>query len=140
MRFRELGVRVVDGVLHLEPGRVFEEDWLTGPASLDVMATEGGLRTLALGPGELGFTLCGVPIVYRRQASGVSITLADGGQEHREAGLDSATSARIFARDGHVRQISVGLPADPHGRGPEARTASLPAGPTLHTAEGSEVA
>lgn len=132
MRFHELGVRVSDGVLQFQPERVDEQDWLTVPAALDVLTRGRTLETIPLQRDELGFTFCGVPVIYRRGASGITLALADGTQVVNESGLDRATSARIFARDGHIQQIVVGTGISPGPQRPEPGVVTTVHGPTLH--------
>lgn len=109
MRFHELGVRVHDGVLHLDPGCVDAQEWLTGPATMVAAQQDGTPRSVTLEQGELGFTVCGVPVIYRRDGRGLTVTLRDGSRVAMDSGLDRDTTARILARDGYVQQIVAGL-------------------------------
>ena len=70
-----------------------------------------------LGPGEvleagtMGFTYCGVPVVYHRHG-GVPwnrVEWADGHQSSGGSRLDREASAALFARSGAIKRIDVGV-------------------------------
>ena len=66
--------------------------------------------------GTLAFTWCQVPVVYQLDNDAepsLTVTLADGEkQTMQEMALLSETSAELFRRSGHVRQIDVKVIAD----------------------------
>ena len=73
-RWFELGVSVHDGLITFAPTMLSDADFTNG---------------------ELHFTYCGTPVVYRKTGKGSSLT------------LDKEQSAHLFARDGELKQIIV---------------------------------
>jgi len=105
----ELGVRVQGGRIRFWPLLLRSAELLARPATLDLVAADGGRETLALPAGTLAFTLCQVPIVYRRAPeAGLSVVERDGASR-RVAGdrVDAETSGQVFARTGRVRRVEV---------------------------------
>ncbi len=117
MRYAELGISLLDGVLQFHPERIADAEWLGEPATLDAPTGGLGRRTIALERGQLAFTLCGIPIVYERGGGHVVVKQSDGQEVPMAEGLDEATSARIFARDGFVEQIRVQRAPSPSAGG-----------------------
>ena len=111
-RFGELGVEREGGALAFRPTLLRRSEFLNEPAQLTTHDLDGAPRQVALSAGELGFTLCQVPVVYRiAEAARVRLTLADGdpvvfdGPE-----LDARWSASVFERSGEVVRIDVEVP------------------------------
>lgn len=101
-RWGELGVTVERGCIRFDPALLGESDFTSGPE-----AAQPGL-----GVGALGFTLCGVPVVYRRTDGPASITVqsADGSRRTIEGlALDAALSTQLLARRGELLQLDVAL-------------------------------
>ena len=73
-RWFELGVSVHDGQITFAPTMLTDADFQNG---------------------ELRFTYCGAPVVYRKTGKGSKLT------------LDKEQSAHLFARDGELKQIIV---------------------------------
>jgi len=110
-RFGELGVSVVKGQLHFAPSLLRHEEFLTGPAALAYFDVAGVNWRLRLKRGELAFTLCQVPVVYRlaRQTS-LLVVRANGIDRKSEAlRMDVPTSRELFERTGKVKRIEVCL-------------------------------
>ena len=87
-RFRELGLRVADGALHIEPVLLREDEFQNG---------------------ALRFTYCAVPFTYRkssnrqialRLSSGETVALPDNC-------IPAEWAAHLFARDGVVAEVEV---------------------------------
>ncbi len=86
-RFFELGVRVAEGAIHIEP----------------VMLSADMFRD-----GVLHFTYCQTPFVYRLGSEpSIVVEFADGKTASFGDALDASVSRHIFARDGQVKQVSV---------------------------------
>ena len=86
-RFFELGVRVGEGAIHIEP----------------VM-----LRADMFRDGVLHFTYCQTPFVYRLGSEpSILVEFADGKTASFSDALDASVSHHIFARDGQVKQVTV---------------------------------
>jgi len=108
-RMGELGVRVRDGRIRFWPLLLRASELLAQPARLDLPAANGTRRSLRLEPGSLAFTLCEVPIVYRRRPEAAIAVVSRDGAVRRSPGdrLDQATSAEVFGRTGRVQAIEV---------------------------------
>jgi hypothetical protein len=111
LRQGELGVRVVAGALRFEPLLLREDELLAAPATLRGVGPRGPFA-LALERGTLGFTCCGVPVVYHRLAAGrapsVALGWADGRREELAgAALGRAATAAVHARAGALERIDV---------------------------------
>ncbi len=86
-RFFELGVRVADGAIRIEPimlgADMFHED-------------------------TLSFTYCQTPFTYRLGSEpSIAVEFADGKTLSFANTIDASTSHHIFARDGQVKQVIV---------------------------------
>jgi hypothetical protein len=113
-RFGELGVRVDRGTIEFRPTFLRAEEFTPIPTPFRTIDDAGRETAFALPARALGFTFCGVPVVYRLSGHAPRLRLhfADGGtREMSRARLDAATSAEIFARTGRIRRIDVDLGA-----------------------------
>jgi hypothetical protein len=112
-RLGELGVRVEEGRLELRPSLLHASELLAAPAEFAWFGPGGDERKLTLSAGELGFTLCEVPVTYRLGARAhAEVELAGGAVAGFEgARLDVATSRKVFSRSGEVVRIRVELNA-----------------------------
>ena len=108
-RVGELGVRVRGGRIRFWPLLLRSAELLARPARLEVVTAGGEREVLALEPGELAFTLCQVPVVYRRAAAPALAVTEQGGAVRRLSGdtLEEAAAAEVFARTGRVRRVDV---------------------------------
>ena len=64
-RLGELGVFVENQQIHFRPLLLRREEFLTAPSDFIYYDVAGAKRRLPLKPGELGFTYCQVPVIYR---------------------------------------------------------------------------
>ena len=87
-RFRELGLRVADGALHIEPVLLREDEFC-----------EGALR----------FTYCAVPFTYRKSSNRqIALRLSNGETVALPDNcIPAEWAAHLFARDGVVAEIEV---------------------------------
>jgi hypothetical protein len=110
-RFGELGVLVKNGGIHFCPRLLRTEEFVTGRTEFNYCDLTGAKQRLALKPGELAFTCCQVPIVYRlAKKNSLNVISANGTTRQYEApSLDSAASREIFARTGKIIRIEVCL-------------------------------
>jgi hypothetical protein len=101
LRWGELGVTVHDGRISFDPVVLESAEFLTDPVDWD---TAGRLE-----PGQLGFTLCGVPVVYHvgTGPGAAHTTWADGRTTSTGPTLDRETSNALMARDGQIERIDV---------------------------------
>ncbi|MDF1521249.1 MAG: hypothetical protein P1P87_00335 [Trueperaceae bacterium] len=112
-RLGELGVEVRDGRLGFAPALLANEEFLAEATTATVWTLDGPVA-LPLEPGTLAFTICQVPVVYRRTdgAPEVTVLRCDGGLRRFDgAFLDAATSREVFERTGAVARLEVDVPA-----------------------------
>ena len=77
------------------------DEFLTEPRRWD--AIEGTLE-----PGSLGFTYCGVPVVYQLGTNPSWVaTWGNGTETTGVSSLDRVTSAAVFSRTGQIAKITV---------------------------------
>lgn len=87
-RFRELGLRVADGALHIEPVLLREDEFQNG---------------------ELCFTYCAVPFTYRKSSNRqIALRLSNGETVALPDNcIPAEWAAHLFARDGVVAEVEV---------------------------------
>ena len=109
-RASEMGVVVTDGTISFEPRIVRVEEFLEEPSSLTHVGLDGGLHTIALEAGTMGFTLCQVPVVlHRGGAAGIDVTRGADAGRGDGLSLTRADSAAIFDRTGLISRLDVSL-------------------------------
>jgi hypothetical protein len=108
-RFGELGVRVRDGAISIEPALLREREFRVEPGSFCYLDVENRWQTLALPASSLAFTWCQVPIVYvldDNADAGLVTELDDGTRSSfTDLSLPGTISAELFQRSGRVRKI-----------------------------------
>ncbi len=107
-RFGELGVELVAGRVHFDPWLLSREELLASAREW-TWASPTGAITQPLERGELGFTFCQVPVVYRVGARReLEVTWASGPvQREPQTSLDERASRAVLGRTGEVRSIRV---------------------------------
>lgn len=113
IRMRELGVNVSQGCIQFIPQLLERREFLTQTRQWivpNVVALSEAIE-LTLAKDSLGFTLCGVPVVYcLADKTGVKVTLNTGDVvEYEGQSLDAKLSSSIFNRDGVVRCVYVAI-------------------------------
>ncbi len=110
-RMGELGVLVKNGEICFRPGLLRPEEFLTARSEFKYCDVSGVARRLGLKAGELAFSFCQVPIIYRlARANSLVLIPADGARlRSSELWLDATTSRLIFERAGNVLRIEVSL-------------------------------
>jgi hypothetical protein len=110
-RWAELGVVVQDGCLSFKPSLLRESEFLTEAVAFDYFDVNGVPKELETVAGDLAFTYCQVPVVYRTSTEdGLRVVMQDGkvlGRDER-----SALSRHVFDRDGRIERIEVDLGPD----------------------------
>lgn len=120
LRRRELGVTVLDGVVHLDPRLLPARELLTAPDELAWVDVLGDDRAAPIPAGGFGFTYCQVPVVIATApASGdagepaaagppeVHWWWRDGRTGSGRGRLDRAASAALLGRTGALERIEV---------------------------------
>ncbi|MDP1822778.1 MAG: hypothetical protein Q8L48_06040 [Archangium sp.] len=110
-RLGELGVQVRQGALHFHPTLLSSRELLTAPAPFTWFDVAGTQQERTLQPGELGFTLCQVPIIYRVGATrSLEVRWADGTVQQLEgSALEAKASRAVLGRTGEVREVMVSI-------------------------------
>ncbi|MEM0961328.1 MAG: hypothetical protein AAGK21_02150 [Bacteroidota bacterium] len=111
-RWGELGVLVQDGCIVFRPLLLRAEEFVSEPISFAFVDVHDQHQSLDLDAGQLAFTLCATPVVYRSAhtlsvrvvASDGAVTAVDGDA------LPSDLSAEVFGRTGAVARIEVDIP------------------------------
>ena len=108
-RLGELGVRVLGGALEFAPRLLRRSEFFTAASEWKLCGLQGEARTITLGAGELGFTVCQVPVTYRLAAAPSIRVRLRGGETRAIAGrrLDQAISRAVLARTGAVDALEV---------------------------------
>lgn len=108
LRWGELGVRVTQGRIRFRPVLLSADEFLAEPRPWPRLGAGALLET-----GTLGFTYCGVPVVYHlfdEEGTWSQVTWSDGRRPRSSGILDRETSAAVFARRGLIERIDVGIP------------------------------
>ena len=110
-RFSELGVRVENGEVEFAPILLRRDEFLDEPVNW-TFAASGKLRTEAIEAGCLGFTVAGVPVVYRLAPSrSITVFEGDGDPIVIEGGrLGRGLSESLFRREKRIDKIVVDVP------------------------------
>ncbi len=104
-RFKELGVKVQDGLVHFDPVLLEESEFL-GERQSWTLPTE----TVWLDKHSLGFTFCTVPIIYKlSDHKKIAVYYKDGTERSFEGAIDVETSHSMFNRDGKIDRIEVSV-------------------------------
>ncbi len=112
-RWMELGVLYRGGKFVFRPSLLKKDAFLTETTSWLVRDFFGNSQDVDLDAGTLGFTICGVPVIYQlSEGNGtVELNLANG-QTQMIDGLSvpEELSQKIYLRTGEVTSISVCIP------------------------------
>jgi len=110
-RLGELGVQVQQGCLQFHPTLLSKAEVLTAPVDFSWFDLAGAERHLPLRDGQLGFTLCQVPVRYSFGArTMVEVQWANGNTERHDGRLlgENASQA-ILRRTGEVDAVTVSV-------------------------------
>jgi hypothetical protein len=112
-RYGELGVRVRDGQLLIQPQLMRRCEFLTGQAEFKYFDLLGQEQVIQLLPGCLAFSFCQVPVVCQLASDTVSVDISftDGRRlSRRQDYLDVDLSRKLFDRTGEIVRIDVQIP------------------------------
>ncbi|MEM9295864.1 MAG: hypothetical protein AAGA57_08690 [Planctomycetota bacterium] len=112
-RVAELGVSIEDGALRFDPAAIHEREYLSEPGEFAYLDLDDQEHTLPLPAGSYAMTLFQTPVVVQRGAGALRIEahMADGATQAFDTGvLPADLSARLFNRDGAVRQLTIHAP------------------------------
>jgi hypothetical protein len=110
-RWGELGVRIVDSRIAIDPILLRCSEFLSEPSTFEYGDLGGERRTIDLEPGSLAFTYCQTPFIYRRALdTAIRVVRSDGVLASNEGNtIDAETSAAILTRSGAVGRVEVDL-------------------------------
>ncbi len=110
-RFYELGVNVSDGDISFSPFMLKRDEFISEPLTWSY-STGGALQSEKLMPGSMGFTLCGVPVIYRLAESAGIHVFSDRDDPQFIPGnrMGPAWSKSVFRREKLVTKLVVDLP------------------------------
>ncbi len=113
-RIGELGVRVSKGNVRFETLLLRQDEFLTETTRWQIFDLEGHEQELDLPAGSLGFTFCGLPVVYRLTDDQATVSvLSPDGQRTTNSGIElgDVASRVLFRRSGEIIQIEVEIPS-----------------------------
>ena len=111
-RMLEMGVSVKEGALHFDFSLLNHNELLERPGIFEYIDLEGRVRQMDLEPGQLAYTICQVPVLYRKNEQEQLVIRYSNGEQAASPGhsLDLETSERIFRRTGEVESITCESP------------------------------
>ncbi len=110
-RFAELGVQVKNGEISFKAPLLNHNDILIKEASFEYYDLKGAKKEILLNQGQIAFTFCKVPVVYKLgEKAQVKIINSKGVSEVIKGNtIDKEISAKIFNRQGEVIKVEVSL-------------------------------
>ena len=110
-RFGELGYYVKKGCLGFCPHILNPAEFINKHQSFDYYNVNGQKQNISISPGSLVFTICQVPVIYKRGSEvEITVKLTDGKTKKiRGKELDFQTTQLIFKRLGKIKMITVTL-------------------------------
>ena len=113
-RIGELGVKMNEGKLLFQPSILNKKEFLLQDQEATFIMVDDSLKTLKLEIGSLAFTVCQVPVVYKKNTiNQIELHYKNGVQEVIESlELDLVRSKKIFQRSGEIVQINVSINED----------------------------
>jgi hypothetical protein len=108
-RIGELGVKQKAGKLVFEPGLLHGSEFLQHETNATFILADNSLKQMRLEPGSLAFTICQVPVIYKKATSSrIEVFYANGTQESFEsAELSESVSRKIAERTCEVNNVTV---------------------------------
>ncbi len=105
-RFGELGVSVEKGCITFHPTLLSDAEFLSTREEWSLAE-----QNISLNPGQLGFTMCGIPIIYTRAKEAQILVEYQHGERAAIPGhtLSAELSSMIFNRSGSVSRIVVSV-------------------------------
>ncbi len=112
-QFGEMGVEISNGKLCFKPTLLKPDSFLSAPQDFEFYNVEGELQILPLNADSQCFTLCQVPVIYRKSNSSGMIVVFENGDVHQQKSncLSRELTAKIFSRTSEVHHIEVFLPS-----------------------------
>jgi hypothetical protein len=115
-RFIELGARVREGGITIDPALLRRREFAAAGRKFCYLDVNKAWQSLELPPASIAFTWCQLPFVYLLADAGeqgIEVELGNGKTErYPSASLAPELSAHVFERTGHIRKVTVTIPAD----------------------------
>jgi hypothetical protein len=110
-RFGELGVVVANGQVHFQPRLLRRAEFCVQASVFEYFDVAGTKQRLRLKAGELAFTYCQIPVIYRLAgANSVKVVRSESPvAESAELKLSPPISRECFERTGRIQRIEVNL-------------------------------
>ncbi|WP_395345127.1 hypothetical protein PN836_009750 [Ningiella sp. W23] len=114
-RLGELGCCPNEGQLSFNPFMLRAQEFLTQETNFESLSVCGSWNKYQLQAGQLAFTFCQVPVIYKRSKTekvlSCSVKLSGGSEQHFPTGsLSPDLSNEVFSRSGKVSCITVRIP------------------------------
>jgi hypothetical protein len=113
-RLGELGLKVLDGCLHFQPGLLRRSELLSQAQTATFYDLNGHKQAITLPENSLFFTYCQTPVVYALAGQpGIEAHFRDGSVKRYESlALDAEVTQNILNRSGEVSRLNVFWPPD----------------------------
>lgn len=111
-RLLELGVRIQDGRIRFDPCLLRDSEYLETEEVLRYHSLNSGLEILPIPAGSVAFTVCQVPVLYRKGTSAAALKVLYSNGDVRLSDTPELTaqeSGDVFARTGGIVRIEVTL-------------------------------
>ena len=107
----ELGIKVAAGKLTFQPTLIPENQFLQQDETVNFIDFENNLYSLTLEKGSLAFTICQVPIVYKKAGNNqIEVKYKNSTTETISSlTLSHEVSQKIFQRTGEIVQVTVAI-------------------------------
>ena len=107
-RWAELGIRIQEGKISFQPYFLHDDEYLAEPNTFEYFDIHGGSKKIEVEAGELAFSYCQIPVIYKKGKSKMEITYASGETKTTDAPiLSMEDSQEIFQRTGKIMRIDV---------------------------------
>ena len=110
-RFGELGVRVTDGAVRINPGLLRRREFIAKPRNFRYLDVDGNWQDLQVPANGLAFTWCQVPVIYQLDDdTGPSLAIIRSDSERQTfpgLALNPEDSSELFRRTGSIRQLKL---------------------------------
>ncbi len=110
-RWAELGLRVANGKLHIEPAFFDPNEFIKKAQPFEYVDATGNLQQVEVQAGQLAFTYCGTLfLVQQGNTYSIRINRTDGNvEETQHTYLSAADSRDLFLRKGNIAHIDLTL-------------------------------
>ncbi|MBT8449288.1 MAG: hypothetical protein KJO69_06340, partial [Gammaproteobacteria bacterium] len=110
-RMTEVGVHIGNGEINFETRLLNQKEILEDTSVFSFINISGESQDIELSAGQLGFSLCQVPVIYSlSESEGVRVSFTDGTEQaFNKNNINADISRKIFSRTGEVLRIDVSV-------------------------------